>query len=98
MPPTPGPAPASAPVEIEELNIIAKRLETARAAIEPQIGASTYTMTRQAIEAQPGGANNTLNQVLLQAPGVSQEHPPQPCLERLSGAGSQQTRRWSKPD
>jgi hypothetical protein len=98
MPPTPGPAPASAPVEIEELNIIAKRLEAARAAIEPQIGASTYTVTRQAIEAQPGGANNTLNQVLLQAPGVSQEHPPQPCLERLSGADSQQTRRWSKPD
>jgi outer membrane receptor protein involved in Fe transport len=42
-------------------------------AIEPQIGASTYTVTRQAIEAQPGGANNTLNQVILQAPGVSQD-------------------------
>jgi len=72
-PPTPGPDAASAPVEIEEVNIIAKRLEAARAAIEPQIGASTYTVTRQAIEAQPGGANNTLNQVLLQAPGVSQD-------------------------
>jgi len=68
VPPTPGPA----PVEIEEVNIIAKQLEAAGAAIEPQIGASTYTVTRQAIEAQPGGANNTLNQVLLQAPGVSQ--------------------------
>jgi outer membrane receptor protein involved in Fe transport len=72
-PPTPGPAPASAPVEIEEVNIIAKRLEAARAAIEPQIGASTYTVNSQAIEAQPGGANNTLNQVLLQTPGVSQD-------------------------
>ena len=52
---------------------MAKRLEAARAAIEPQIGASIYTVTSQAIEAQPGGENNTLNQVLLQAPGVSQD-------------------------
>jgi hypothetical protein len=61
------------PVELGEVNIVAKRLEAARVAIEPQIGASTYTVTRQAIETQPGGANNTLNQVLLQAPGVSQD-------------------------
>jgi len=52
---------------------MAKRLEAARVAIEPQIGASTYSVTSQAIETQPGGANNTLNQVLLQAPGVSQD-------------------------
>jgi len=69
LPSTPRPA----PVVIEEVNIVAKRLEAARAAIEPQIGASTYTVTRQAIETQPGGANNTLNQVILQAPGVSQD-------------------------
>ena len=41
---------------------MAKRLEAARVAIEPQIGASTYSVTSQAIETQPGGANNTLNQ------------------------------------
>jgi outer membrane receptor protein involved in Fe transport len=52
---------------------VAKRLEAVRAAIEPQIGASTYTVNSRAIEAQPGGENNTLNQVLLQAPGVSQD-------------------------
>jgi outer membrane receptor for ferrienterochelin and colicins len=52
---------------------MAKRLEAARIGIEPQIGASTYSVTSQAIETQPGGANNTLNQVLLQAPGVSQD-------------------------
>jgi outer membrane receptor protein involved in Fe transport len=62
-----------APVALEEVNIVAQRLEAARAAIEPQLGASTYTVTRQAIETQPGGANNTLNQVVLQAPGVSQD-------------------------
>jgi outer membrane receptor protein involved in Fe transport len=69
----PGPAPAPGPVEIEEVNVIAKRLEAAGAAIEPQIGVSAYTVNSRAIEAQPGGANNTLNQVLLQAPGVSQD-------------------------
>jgi outer membrane receptor protein involved in Fe transport len=72
-PPTSGPAPAPEPVTIEEVNVVAKRLEAVRAAIEPQIGASTYTVTRQAIEGQPGGANNTLNRVLLQTPGVSQD-------------------------
>jgi hypothetical protein len=55
------------------VNIAAQRLEAARAAIEPQIGASAYTVTRQAIEAQPGGDNNALNRVVLQAPGVSQD-------------------------
>jgi outer membrane receptor protein involved in Fe transport len=64
---------APAPAEIEKVNVVAKRLEAARAAIEPQLGTSTYTITSQAIEAQPGGANNTLNQVVLQAPGVSQD-------------------------
>jgi outer membrane receptor protein involved in Fe transport len=67
------PAPGAPPVELEEINVAAKRLEAARAAIEPQIGASTYTVSSQAIQAMPGGENNTLNQVLLQAPGVSQD-------------------------
>ncbi len=66
-------AAAGAPAELGEVNVVAKRLEAARAAIEPQIGASVYTVTSQAIEAQPGGENNTLNQVLLQTPGVSQD-------------------------
>src|SRR5271169_1119566 len=72
-PPAPGPATPPGPVEIEDITVVAKRLEAARAAIEPQIGASTYTVTRQAIEAQPGGANNTLNQIILQAPGRSED-------------------------
>ncbi len=61
------------PAVLEEVNVTARRLEAARAAIEPQVGASVYTVTKQAIEAQPGGENNTLNQVLLQTPGVSQD-------------------------
>jgi outer membrane receptor protein involved in Fe transport len=66
-------AAAETPVEIGEVTVVAKRLEAARAAIEPQIGASVYTVTSQAIEAQPRGANNTLNQAVLQTPGVSQD-------------------------
>src|SRR5258708_35863199 len=42
-------------------------------AIEPRIGASTYTITQQAIKNQPGGENVPFNQVLLQAPGTSQD-------------------------
>ncbi len=56
-----------------DVSVVAKRLEEARIAIEPRIGASTYTITNQSIENQPGGENTPLNQVLLQAPGVSQD-------------------------
>jgi hypothetical protein len=73
-----GAAGASAPAnpattQLEEVNVVARRLEAVRAAIEPHIGASVYTVTSQAIQAQPGGENNTLNQVVLQTPGVSQD-------------------------
>ncbi len=56
------------------LNVVAKQLEEARLSIEPRIGASTYTLSKQAIANQPGGDNSPLNQVLLQAPGVDQDN------------------------
>ena len=56
-----------------DVAVLAKRLEEARMTIQPRIGASTYEITKQAIEAQPGGQNNSLSQVLLQAPGVTQD-------------------------
>jgi TonB dependent receptor len=55
------------------VTIEAQRLEAVSAAIEPQTGASTYTITNQAIDTMPGGANNTVNDVLLQMPGVTQD-------------------------
>jgi outer membrane receptor protein involved in Fe transport len=70
-PPAPGSAPA--PVTLEEVTIEAKRLQAVGAAIEPKIGASTYTVGSQEIETQPGGEDNTLNQVVLQMPGVTQD-------------------------
>jgi outer membrane receptor for ferrienterochelin and colicins len=53
--------------------VTAQRLNQARATIQPQIGASTYTLNAQAIETLPGGSNTELNQVILQAPGVAQD-------------------------
>ena len=37
----------------------------------PKIGASTYTISRQAIEALPQGDNTPIDKVILQMPGVS---------------------------
>jgi hypothetical protein len=56
-----------------DVAVVAKRLEEARMTIQPRIGASTYDITSQAVQNQPGGQNNSLSQVLLQAPGVTQD-------------------------
>jgi outer membrane receptor for ferrienterochelin and colicins len=58
---------------VSELVVTAQKLDQARASIQPQIGASTYTITRDAIEAIPGGDSTPLDQVILQAPGVAQD-------------------------
>ncbi len=79
----------------EDITVIAKRLNAAGNAIAPQIGASTYTVNTEDIEAQPGGQNNTLNDVVLQMPGVTQDaesaggihvrHEMQPVEFRING-------------
>jgi outer membrane receptor protein involved in Fe transport len=53
--------------------VTAKRLNEARTEIETQTGASTYTIDSSTIAAAPGGENQSLNQVLLQAPDVVQD-------------------------
>jgi outer membrane receptor protein involved in Fe transport len=53
--------------------VTARRLSAARASIQPQVGASTYTIDAAAIQALPGGQNAPLNQVVLQAPGAVQD-------------------------
>jgi outer membrane receptor for ferrienterochelin and colicins len=58
---------------LTDVVISAKRLDAARAAIQTQTGASTYTISAQAIQAAPGGENVQLNQVILQAPDVAQD-------------------------
>ena len=63
-------ATTSAPSEIV---VTARKLNAARAAIQPQLGASVYTVDKAAIAAMPGGDNVALSQVVLQSPGVAQD-------------------------
>ena len=56
-----------------DLDIIAKQLDVARNQIQPTLGASLYEFRREAIETMPQGDNAPFNQVILQAPGVTQD-------------------------
>jgi outer membrane receptor for ferrienterochelin and colicins len=66
-------APAMADDQAQAITVTASRLNAARAAIQPEVGASLYSFDSTAIEALPGGRNVQLNQVLLRAPGVVQD-------------------------
>lgn len=63
-----GPAATTAPSDIV---VTARRLDEARDAILPGLGASDYTLDRALLDKQPGGLNRSLVQVLVQAPGVT---------------------------
>jgi outer membrane receptor protein involved in Fe transport len=67
-------APGAAPEDaMQSVVVTARRLNEARSSIETQTGASTYTIDNTAIAAAPGGENQSMNQVLLQAPDVVQD-------------------------
>jgi outer membrane receptor protein involved in Fe transport len=66
-------AAAAASGGVDEVVVTAKRLDMARQTIEPNLGASAYSMPAQFIDSLAGGANTSLNQVVLQAPGVAQD-------------------------
>jgi outer membrane receptor protein involved in Fe transport len=61
---------AATTVQAVEVNA---RLNAARDQIQPSLGASVYSLDSQAIQTIPGGDNLSLNQVVLQAPGVAQD-------------------------
>src|SRR5450432_3801919 len=63
----------SATPGVDEVVVIAQRLNEARNGIQTQTGASIYTINEAAISAQPGGDNQLLNQVIMQAPEVAQD-------------------------
>ncbi|HEX5378942.1 MAG TPA: TonB-dependent receptor, partial [Phenylobacterium sp.] len=68
------PARAAEPeTEVSEILITAHRLDVALHSIEPALGATSFSMAQQFITDLPGGANTQLNQVILQAPGVTQD-------------------------
>src|SRR5450631_443413 len=64
---------AKSPAALDEVVVIAQRLNEARNGIQTQTGASTYTINEAAIGAEPGGDNQLLNQVIMQAPDVAQD-------------------------
>ena len=53
--------------------VTAKKLDAARASIQPSLGATSYTITNETIQALPGGDNQQFNQIILQLPGVVQD-------------------------
>src|SRR5208283_3206652 len=55
------------------LAVVAHRLDNARNALSPATGGSVYKFDQAAIGKLPEGANTALSQVLVQAPGVSQD-------------------------
>jgi outer membrane receptor protein involved in Fe transport len=65
----------AAPPQTEAQVIAGKneKFDEARRSILAPIGAGIYQMNQQAIEALPQGANTSLDKVLLQAPGVTQD-------------------------
>jgi outer membrane receptor protein involved in Fe transport len=56
-----------------DIVVTAKKLDAARDAILPSLGASELIFSRTTLDNQPQGADRNLTQVLLQAPGVTQD-------------------------
>jgi outer membrane receptor protein involved in Fe transport len=65
--------PTAGGADVAEIVVTARRLDQARASIQPQIGASVYSISNDAIKAMPGGDSAPLDQVILQAPGVAED-------------------------
>ncbi len=63
------PAPTQAQVMMQQ----SQRFDAGRQSIFAPIGTTPYQMTQQAIESLPQGENASLDRVLLQAPGVTQD-------------------------
>ncbi len=56
-----------------EVIVVGRRLDAAQMTIRPNLGASTFKLAQDAVKNMPGGDNVTLSQVILQAPGVTQD-------------------------
>ena len=58
--------------KLPEVTVYGK-LDQARSQIEPDLGATAYSMTKVQIESEAQGDNAPFNQVILRAPGVAQD-------------------------
>ncbi len=70
LPPSGGTPPLSGEAR---LTAQSDKFDQARSNIFTTIGTTSATISQQAIQAMPQGANQTIERVLLQAPGVSQD-------------------------
>jgi outer membrane receptor protein involved in Fe transport len=68
-------APPAAPplTETQVYSAKANEFDTARENILPKIGVNSFQISRDAILASPQGANASLDKIVLQAPGVTQD-------------------------
>jgi len=66
-------APAAATAD-SAIVVTGRRLDRARDALLPSLGANKYTLDRSTIATQPGGDDLSFQRVLLQTPGVSQDN------------------------
>src|SRR5580658_9146124 len=71
--PTAGPPATEGSLSLD-LEVIAKKLNEARINIEPRVGASTYTLNKDALQDLPGGANAPIGDAILQMPGITQDN------------------------
>jgi outer membrane receptor protein involved in Fe transport len=55
----------------DDIIVTAKRLDAARDSIDPALGASVTSLSRDMLDRQPGGPDRSLNAVLALVPGVS---------------------------
>jgi len=71
--PPAAPAPTAAPPPESAFVTQTRAFNAARENIFPKIGVTTYQLSREDIDALPQGTNASLDKVLLQAPGVTQD-------------------------
>ena len=67
------PAPAAPVTPAAQLNAKADAFDQSRSNLYTTIGTSSDVITHATIDALPGGDNQTVEKILLQAPGVSQD-------------------------
>src|SRR5258708_2808534 len=85
----------AAPPPPTEAQVVAgenTKFDEARHTILAPVGATSYEVNHQAIEALPQGTNTTLDKVLLQTPGVSQDSAASGELHVRNEHGNIQTR------
>ncbi|HEY0223376.1 MAG TPA: TonB-dependent receptor [Pseudolabrys sp.] len=69
------PRPTTAPPSLQNSDLATEntQFDIARDNLSPRFGASSFDMNRAFIETLPQGTDGSINKVLLQAPGVSQD-------------------------